>query len=147
MTDFSSFSINNVECALITSGWFRRIYPLYCCMSIPAGWQCLSVFRWSSHTGGSLQHIFFALSGHPFPLRGLYHTLSVCQLRFMFVQVLSECLGMEPELFGGVGYRAGVFSQAPMAFSYLAATVFIRFFDFRKSRPFCLAGKSCPFPH
>ena len=27
MTDFSSFSINNVECALITSGWFRRIYP------------------------------------------------------------------------------------------------------------------------
>ena len=53
----------------------------------------------------------------------------------MFVQVLSECLGMEPELFGGVGYRAGCFLRLPMAFSYLAATVFIRFFDFRKSRP------------
>jgi hypothetical protein len=91
---------------------------------------------------------FFALSGHPFPLRGLYHTLSVCQLRFMFVQVLSECLGMEPELFGGVGYRAGVFSQAPDGFLVFGGYGFHPLFRFPQIKtPFCLAGKSCPFPH
>ena len=118
MTDFSSFSINNVECALITSGWFRRIYPLYCCMSIPAGWQCLSVFRWSSHYRRIASAYFSLLClDIRFPLRGLYHTLSVCQLRFMFVQVLSECLGMGPNSLAAWAIRRGVFSQAPDGFS------------------------------
>ena len=79
------------------------------CQSQPGGnvFQC---FGGRPIQADRFSIFFFALSGHSFLLRGLYHTLSVCQLWFMFVQVLSECFGMKPELFGDVGYGAGVFS-------------------------------------
>lgn len=115
------------------------------CQSQPGGnvFQC---FGGRPIQADRFSIFFFALSGHPFPLRGLYHTLSVCQLRFMFVQVLSECLGMEPELFGGVGYRAGVFSQAPDGFLVFGGYGFIRFSISANQDPLLPCWKVLPVP-
>ena len=138
MTDFSSFSINNVECALITSGWFRRIYPPYTvvCQSQPGGnvFQCFG--------GRPIQadrfSIFFLLL-----CLDIRFPSEVCTIPCRFANS-GSCLcryslnvsGWSPNSFGGVGYRAGVFFSG---FRWLSRIWRLRFssafFDFRKSRP------------
>ncbi len=136
MTDFSSFSINNVECALITSGWFRRIYPpilLYVNPSRVAMSFSVSVvvpYRRIASAYFSLLCLDIRFPSEVCTIPCRFANSGSCLCRYSL-----NVSGWSPNSLAAWAIGRGCFLRLPMAFSYLAATVFIRFFDFRKSRP------------